>query len=74
MNLSELLDEAIEGGQIDTDSSQWVDFIFELLRQQPDADEITLGNLLRQRGLDSAIIRQAVIDFTELKSLLATLP
>jgi|GEM_PF-3907004 len=46
MDLSQLLDKAIQGDQIDTDSSQWVDFIFELLKQQPTADEI---DLLRQR-------------------------
>lgn len=71
MSLTEQLKRAINDGQIDFESSAWIDFVFELLRQEPKADEVRIGNLLLEQGLDATTVRKAIEDFLDLKNLLA---
>lgn len=73
MNLTELK-RAIQNGRIDLESSEWIDFVFELLKQEPDADEVRLGNLLYSEGIDSSTVKTALDDFRELKTLITACP
>lgn len=74
MNLTDQLRRAIQDGRIELESSAWIDFVFELLRQEPNADEIRLANMLFDQGLNSETVKEAIEDFLDLKNLLSTLP
>ncbi len=73
MNLSQLLADAIKQRMIDFESPEWLDFVFELLRQEPDADEVRLGGLLLEQNVDHVTMKQAIADFAELKTLFANI-